>query len=210
MRPCALCLDSDRPDGGPSETKSARRAANALRTSGRPITTGLAPALMPARSMRLWPLLSMEIASACLSVLIPAPLQSLHFVFWCNAEPAESKDGCAHRYVRRGLGHGSLAAGAQHGGCGGPNATRLANVLQHAVEAISEGKQLVPGHLGSPLSTQRLDHLRKPRPLSIACWHSAASLSVGHNGLPLSCGGQTELLRSTKRLGCPPSYRAVC
>ena len=36
----------------------------------------------------------------------------------------------------------------------------------------------------------------------------------GHDGMPnarsRSCGGQTETLRSTKRLACPPSDRAAC
>ncbi len=113
----------------------------------------------------------MEIASACLSVPIPALLERLRVVFWCEAEPAESKDGCAHRDVRRAVGHGSLTVGAHHGGCGGLHVARLANVLQHAVETITEGDQHVPDiparHSVRNASTISGNHVRCRSPAGI-------------------------------------------
>jgi hypothetical protein len=59
-----------------------------------------------------------------------------------------------HRGVRRALGHGSLTAGAQLGGDGGLNVTRLANGLKHAVEAITAMTSELTGDQWPPVERE--------------------------------------------------------
>ena len=134
---------------------------------------------MPVYSMGwLWPQFAMEIASGRLSVLVPAFLQQPDLGFWGNVEPPKSKDGCAHGYARCALQHGTTTARTQRRRRGGRDVARVANVMKHAVKPIAERDEVVPRHLGSPLRTQRLNHFRKPRPLSIARCHSAAFFTL--------------------------------
>ena len=107
-----------------------------------------------------WVGLTIPIKAVFLPALCPALLQCLHFHGTRYAKTIKRQYKSANRDARRCLLSLPVADRAPHRGR--PDASGESNLIEHHIQPIAQGDDLLPRHLWLPLLPQGVDRLREP------------------------------------------------
>ena len=116
---------------------------------------------------------SVEIKPPLDTIALPESLKLPGIVLRSDSKSHRCQNRSSHRDTRCSS-RGTLATLPAEND-GRPDSPPGPDVQQHAIEALRQSDQLLHAEIATPALPQLVNHLRKPRPASIARWHDWTS-----------------------------------